>query len=170
MKLNLISAAGGLGLLLAGCTTFHNGMVLEGVGPGPASTVNATAADGTLMVFSAYDVNADFNSRDAHRPVYSDYRILTADGKLQQRVHNDSGTMLQRPMGVELPPGQYRIVAAANGYGMVTVPVTIAAGQTTILHLQGGSTWPNQAAFNQTNAVRLPDGGIVGWKSTVAMK
>jgi len=87
---------------------------------------------------------------------------------------NNEFTMILEPCSKDHGGGiaarTYRIVAAANGYGMVTVPVTIAAGQTTILHLQGGSTWPNQAAFNQTNAVRLPDGGIVGWKSTVAMK
>jgi len=33
------------------------------------------------------------------------------------------------------------------------------------LHLEGGSSWPNESAFNQTNAVRLPDGQIIGWKA-----
>jgi len=35
-----------------------------------------------LVVYSAYEVNADFNARDPRRPEYSDYRIFTADGNL----------------------------------------------------------------------------------------
>ena len=62
-----------------------------------------------------------------------------------------------------LPAGQYRITARANGYGYVTVPVVIAANRNTIVHLETDS--PNSAAFNQTNAVRLPGGEIVGWKT-----
>jgi hypothetical protein len=41
----------------------------------------------------------------------------------------------------------------------------IVAQQNTILHLEGGGSWPDESAFNQTNAVRLPDGLIVGWKA-----
>ena len=170
MKLNVISVVGGMGLLLAGCTTSQQGMVLDNAGPAPASSVNASATGGILVVYSAYEANADFNSRDHYRPEYSDYRILTADGKLQQRVHNNGGTMLQRPKWVELPPGQYRVAALANGYGLVTVPVVIEAGQNTVLHLEGNFKWPNQGAPNEANAVRLPDGQIVGWKSAEAMK
>lgn len=170
MKLKVILSVTGIGFFLAGCTTANNEMVLEGVGPDPTSTVNAVATTGTLLVYSAYVVNADFNVRDPHRPQYTDYWIYTADGKLQQRIYNNSGTILQRPKEVELPAGTYRIVAEANGFGVVTVPVTIVAGQDTILHLEGGDRWPNPGAFNQVNAVRLPDGQVVGWKSTVAMK
>ena len=170
MRLNVIFAMGSLGLLLAGCATTNNGMVLEGVGPDPTSPVNTTATTGTLLVYSAYTVNADFNVRDPHRPQYTDYRIFTPDGKLQQQVQNSTDTILQRPKEVELPVGTYRIVAEANAYGTVTVPVAIEPGQITVVHLEGGDRWPNRNAFNQSNAVRLPDGEIVGWKSTVAMK
>jgi hypothetical protein len=170
MKLNILFAVGGIGLWLAGCATSNTGLVLEGVGPDPTSPVNAAGATGTLLVYSAYEANADFDSRDPRRREFSDYRILDADGKLQQRVHNDSGTILQRAKQVALPAGKYRIIARANGYGFVTVPVTIAAGQDTILHLEGGFSWPNQSAFDQSNAVRLPDGEVVGWKDTVALK
>jgi hypothetical protein len=173
MKLNIINAiviAGGIGLMLAGCTTSHSGMVLDRVGPNPAAPVQEAAATGSLMVYSAHEVNADFNRRDDSRPEYSDYRILNGEGTVLQRVHNNSGTILQRPRAVELPAGNYRVVAPANGYGVVTVPVTISAGQFTVLHLEGGFTWPDQTAFNQSNAVYLPDGEIVGWKSGVAMR
>jgi hypothetical protein len=47
----------------------------------------------------------------------------------------------------------------------VDVPKVIAAGQTTILHLEGGGFWPDESAFNKTNAVRLPDGLVIGWKA-----
>jgi len=170
MKLNLLVAVGGIGLLLSGCATSKNGTVLDRVGPAPASPPFSADAPGTLLVYSAYEVNADFNSRDPHRPHYSNYRILSTDGNLLQRVHNNSGTLLQRPTEVNLPPGTYSIVARANGYGTVTVPVLIAPGQETILHLEGGAKWPNPKAFNPANDVRLPDGDIVGWKSPVAIK
>src|ERR1700761_392649 len=115
MKLNILFAVAGIGFLMAGCVTSKNGTVLEGVGPGPTAAANATAdVPGTLLVYSAYEINADFNSRDAHRPQYSDYQILTPDGKLQQRVHNSTETILQRPKEVALPAGKYRVVAEAN--------------------------------------------------------
>jgi hypothetical protein len=170
MKNNLLLAVGGMALLLAGCATSHNGMVLDSVGPDPASNVNPAVPDGSLLVYSAYEVNADFSSRDTHRPEYSAYRILSADGQLQQVVNNNTDTMLQRPKQVALPAGNYRVVAEANGYGTVTVPITIAAGEITMVHLQGGVAWPDHPAFDQSNAVRLPDGEVVGWKSPVAMR
>lgn len=125
----------------------------------------SSSANGTLVVYSAYDVGANWNARDPRRPVYSDYKIFSRDGNLLRAVHNDSGTMLQNAVPVELPAGKYRVVASANGYGRVTIPVVIEVNQTTILHLEGGGSWPNEAEFNQTNAVCLPDGQIIGWKS-----
>ena len=85
MKNNLILAVGGIGLLLAGCSTSHNTITLGAVGPGPASSLGTVSTQGRLLVYSAYEVNADFNSRDSRRPEYSDYRVLTTDGKLQQK-------------------------------------------------------------------------------------
>lgn len=149
---------------LSGCVTGNNGPVLATVGPQDQSAfVNST--NGTLVVYSAYDVNASFNNRDSREPVYSDYDILSSTGKPLSRVHNNSGTLLQDPLAVELPPGKYTVMASANGYvRRVMIPTIIKAGRTTIIHLEGGGFWPNESAFNQTNAVRLPDGVIVGWK------
>jgi hypothetical protein len=154
--------------LLSGCATGSggSGLVLDPVGP-PLSPAMETPAsgNGTLLVYSAFRRNADFNSRDPNRPEYSDYEIFNSDGTLQQRVHNDSGTMLQGVLPVELPMGKYRVKARANGHGFVTVPVIIEAQQSTVLHLEGGGFWPDESVFNQTNAVRLPNGQIVGWKA-----
>jgi len=126
---------------------------------------SSVSTNGTLLVYSAFRRNADFNSRDPNRPEYSDYEIFSPDGQLQQRVHNNTGTILQDAASVTLPAGKYQIKARANGYGFVTVPVIIAEQQNTILHLEGGGFWPDESAFNQTNAVRLPDGLIIGWKA-----
>lgn len=161
LTFNFIAA----GILLSGCATGKGGMAPAAVGPAPARPTAVNSTDGTLVVYSAYAVNADFNRRDPYRSEYSDYEIYTTAGKLLQRVHNDSGTVLQDPVPVELPVGKYCVVARANGYGHVTIPVVIGAGQNTVLHLEGRDSWPDPAAFNQTNAVRLPDGQVIGWRA-----
>ena len=149
---------------LPGCATEQNGLVLDTVGPAPSQPTAASSTNGKLEVYSAYETSPDFGSRNSRGQEYSDYKIFTTDGTLLQRVHNNSGTILQDAVPVALPPGKYKVVARANGYGYVTVPVMISARQTTIMHLEGGGFWPNESAFNQTNAVRLPDGLIIGWK------
>lgn len=149
---------------LSGCASDHGGIVLDTVGPAPAQSAAANSPNGALVVYSANEVNADFNAPDPYRHEHSDYWLLAADGNSRQRIHNNSGSILQRPRRVELPAGNYRVTAQANGYGLVTVPVVVQAGRDTILHLEGGVIWPAQSGFNQTNAVRLPDGEIVGWR------
>jgi len=161
LTFNIVAA----GLLLAGCATRKSGMSLDTVGPVSTRPAAISSTNGTLVVYSAYRRSIDFNSLDPYRPEYSDYKIFTTDGKLLERVHNNSDTILQGPVSVELQPGKYNVIARANGYGYVTIPVIIEAQQNTILHLEGGVSWPNESAFNQTNAVRLPDGQIIGWRT-----
>jgi hypothetical protein len=155
------------GALLSGCATGKNGLALDTVGPPPfqPAASGSTLTNGTLVVYSAFRRNADFNALDPNRPEYSDYKILTADGNLLQKVHNNSGTIIQDVVPVALPPGKYNVVARANGYGYLTIPIIIEANQNTILHLEGGGFWPDESVFNQTNAVRLPDGLVIGWKA-----
>jgi len=139
-------------------------LVLDTAGPMPGQTATASSGPGTLVVYSAYKVNADFNNLNPNRPEHSDYRILNADGKSFKWIHNVTD-VLQNPVSVELPGGKYFVVARSNGYGIVTIPVIIVSQQNTILHLDGNDSWPDKSAFNQTNSVCLPDGEIVGWKS-----
>jgi hypothetical protein len=156
-----------IGTLLSGCASDRSGLVLDPVGPPPGQTSTTSGStNGTLVVYSAYDAGANWNVRDPRRPVYSDYKIFSPDGNLLRAVHNNSGTMLQDAVPVALPAGEYRVVASANGYGRVTIPTVIEVHQTTVLHLEGGGSWPNEAEFNQTNAVCLPDGQILGWRTT----
>lgn len=167
MKVHLALMTMMAGAFLSGCATGNNRLVLNTVGPDPSlpDITQTASTNGWLMVYSAYRRNADFNSRDAYRPESSDYKIFSSAGEFQQRIHNNSGNSLQSVVPVTLPAGEYRVKARANGYGYVIVPVVILSNQTTILHLEGDGNWPNPSLFNQTNAVRLPDGLIVGWKS-----
>jgi hypothetical protein len=121
-------------------------------------------------VYSARNVTPDFNRRDPNRAEYSDYKIFGQDGHFQQWVHNSAGGILQRPKRVELTAGRYRIAAQANGYGVVSVPVVIVAGQDTVVHMEGSFNWARVPGFDPAEAVRLPGGEIVGWKAGTAMK
>jgi len=150
--------------LISGCAGDGHPLVLDPVGPRPLQPV-VVNSNGSLVVYSAFDVLADFNSVDPERRRHTDYRILSEDGRLLQKVNNDTRTILEGPVAVALPAGNYRVVARAQGYKLVTVPVVIAANRVTTVHLEGGDSWPNKAAFNGTNAVRLPDGRIVGWRA-----
>ena len=152
------------GLAASGCASNRNELTLDAVGPS-ARPMEGNSPLGILVVYSAFKRNADFNSPDPNRQEYSDYRILTADGHLLRRIHNNSGTIFQDVVSVSLAPGKYQVAARANGYGYVIVPVLIEAQHSTVLHLEGGSPWPDTSVFNPTNSVRLPDGQIVGWRA-----
>ena len=149
--------------LLAGCASGQHSLTLAPVGP-PTHQPVAVNDNGTLVVFSAYEVTAINQGDYEHRRHYTDYKLFSKDGKLLQVVHNDSNTVLREATHVNLAPGQYRVVARANGYGLVTVPLVIAKGQLTTIHLEGGGPWENEVR-NQADAVRLPDGQIVGWRA-----
>jgi hypothetical protein len=153
-----------IGFFWSGCAGAGSGLALDTVGPGPNPIVSTNAGSGTLTVFSAYKVNADFNSTDPNRLEYSDYRILNADRKAIKWVHNVANNYLQEPVRVELAAGKYFVAARSNGYGILVIPVIIAANQNTVIRLNGVDSWPDASVFNSSNAVRLPDGEIVGWK------
>ena len=164
MRMAVILLAGLSGALLSGCAN-RNGLVLETVGPRPPHPSALDSTTGALVVYSAYEPGAEFNIRNEFYRSHTDYKIFADDGTLLRKVHNNTGTFQQDPVTVPLAPGKYTVVARANGYDDVTVPVIIAPQQSTILHLEGGGAWPDGSAFNQTNSVRLPDGLVVGWKS-----
>ena len=150
--------------LLAGCISQQRGLVLEPIGS-PNVQLARAGSNGTFVVFSAFDPYEDFNDLPYLRH-YTDYKITREDGKLVQTVHNDSGTPSDRPRKVQLLVGTYDVVARANGYGVVTVPVIIRADQVTTVHLEGGSSWWSRSQLKQSNPVRLPDGRIIGWRAS----
>jgi len=163
MRLCLIAGVLGAVTVLWGCASPSHKLVLDPVGPPPLPS-SAAGATGTLMVFSAFEQDADFNSQ-LYRRHYTDYKILSTDGKQLQWVRNDSSTLPATPKPVELPLGTYRVVARANGYGQVTVPVVIRPNQVTQVHLEGDPSWPNRSRLAASNPVRLPDGEIAGWRA-----
>ena len=150
--------------LLSGCAAPRSGLVLAPVGPSVSESAPITSPC-TLVVFSAYDPLAHFN-RLPERYVFTDYTILSDNGQLLQKVQNDRGGLLGEPKPVELSPGRYRVVARANGYGTVTVPVVIVAHQTTRVHLEGANGEARSAeAIPAAQTVRLPRGEFVGLRA-----
>lgn len=164
-KLNRALALASLGLLLlAGCVSPHGNLVLDPVGPPPGPSEGG--ADGSLVVYSLYTPNDTLYNPNP-RVTCTDYKIFSKDGSLLQKVHNDTGSIVGGPASVDLPAGYYQIEAQANGgYGYVKVPVVIKGKQVTVVHLDGGGSWPNRDVMIQAGAVRLPDGRIVGWRAS----
>ena len=150
-------------ILISGCLSRPRNLVLDPIGP-PSTGRVGSGSDGTLVVFSAFDSSPRFGPRPYHRR-HTDYQILSPSGQLLRAVHNDTDTMLEGPTEVELPAGEYRVLARANGYGLVTVPVSICAHQTTTVHLEGCATWTNKSVLANSKPVRLPDGQIAGWRA-----
>jgi len=137
MKTIFTSLMAMTGALLCGCAADHNNTAWAPVGPatGQVATAEPDPGSGSLVVYSAPDVNPELNSRDDRRQTYTDYKILTEQGSLVKYVHNDSGTLSQKPVPVSLPAGKYKVAAYANGYGSVTLPVIIAPGRVTMVRL-----------------------------------
>lgn len=164
----------GLGLLLAvalvvsGCAS-QPPVTLAPVGPTPMTSAETTSGNGSLMVFSPLEAVANLSAEISGQPSndweYSDYRILSPDGKRLKWVSNNAGTDQLHPQKITLPAGEYVVVARAEGGIRVTVPVVIANRQTTVLHLDGNDFQPSETGFNQTNSVSLPDGRTVGWRA-----
>ncbi|MEI2723112.1 MAG: hypothetical protein V9H26_06065 [Verrucomicrobiota bacterium] len=153
-----------MSFLLPGCLSSRSGLVLDSVGPAPGNTTTAGSYD-TLLVFSAFATSLRLSDVDPYRRHCTDYTLFADDGKLVRTGPNDSETMLEGPVLVELPAGSYRIVARANGYGSVTVPVVIMTQRATTVHLEGGASWPDLVAISHSNPVRLPDGQIIDWRA-----
>jgi hypothetical protein len=164
MKLLLPASVVAGSALLWGCASHAPELVLDPVGPPPFASAGV-GSTGMLMVYSAFEQGAEFNS-PYYRRQYTDYKILSADGKLLQAVHTDNGTLIEAPKRVQLPVGPYRVAARANAYGEVIVPVVICANQVTRVHLEGSPAWPNGREIAKSNPVRLPDGEIAGWRAS----
>jgi hypothetical protein len=164
MKCFSICALGALLLTMTGCMSEHNRVVLDSVGPANVDDPSGSTV-GFLTVYSAYDAGAHFYGRTYDGREYSDYSIFDENGQLARKVHNSTDTAFEAPATVSLPAGQYKVIARANGYGDVTVPVTIERGQQTVLHLEGGETGSKLVEADPSKTVRLPDGEIVGYRS-----
>ena len=157
-------------LLFSGCAS-QPPVALAPVGPAPLASANTDSGHGSLVVFSPLEaidnLNAEISGQPSDDWEYSNYTILLPDGKRLKWVSNNAGTVQLHPQTIELPSGEYIVVAKADGGIRVTVPVVIASHQTTVLHLDGTDFQPVDGGLNQTNLVHLPNGRIVGWRAIV---
>jgi len=158
MKTYLVGVILTAATLWSGCAFGPRNMVLEPIGPAPGS-VPESNGEGSLVVYTAYEVNAVGIGNIEQWPRYFDYNIFTEAGKLQRTVHNVLGTLTGEAAHVTLPAGTYHVVADATVYGIVTIPVVIGSNRQTVVHLEGGASLPDTASV-----VRFPDGEIVGWR------
>lgn len=77
---------------------------------------------------------------------------------------NHIGLNDESPTVVRLPEGHYKILAEADGFGRVTVPVVIQWGKLTEVNLE---TWGRKKTpiIDEAAVVQLPNGYVVGWRA-----
>lgn len=146
------------------CQTQHP-LVLPPVGPpfsGTASSRLDLVGTGFLKVYSATETRHAGKFLDYYP--HTSYVIYTTNGTLLRWVANSVIPEDQSPAVVGLPAGIYTIRAQDDNYGRVMVPVVIAGGQTTTVHLEAPAL-PSGEQPEPGQAVRLPDGRVVGWQA-----
>lgn len=140
-------------------------MVLAPVGPDATSRAEP-GSKGYLQVFSATEKSPPITSDDpTYFDLHSGYDINDESGKSVKFVPNHASNMDEWPDEVRLNAGKYNIVAESTCCGLVTVPVVIQQGKTTIVHLDRNWWPPSKTATNRL--VFLPDGEAVGWSSSI---
>jgi len=160
MKLTLRNTilSGASALLLASCVSAPPTIVHETVGPGP--TVVNEEHNGFLKVYSATEWMADDDGPSLLK--YTNYQIDAADGTLFKEVPNGD----QDPTRVILPKGTYTVVAQSDTSGMVSVPVAIETGKTTVVHLEREKDWKEApVGIRSADLVRLPNGQPIGFRA-----
>jgi len=139
---------------LTACAT--TSLTVAPVGPGVASR-SVASSSGYLKVFTAtHQVDVDF---EAYFHPHASYRVEDVSGRTVKFVANHSSDQDEAPDVAGLPPGRYNVIAESTWYGMVTVPVVIEKGKTTVVQLDGH--WRGGA--HNDALVHLPDGETIGW-------
>jgi hypothetical protein len=106
-------------------------------------------------------VEVDFN---VYFDLHTAYDIEDASGNLFKFVPNHGSNIDETPDPVNLPPGDYTVVARSTG-GMVRFSVGIRSGEITRVHLDGGGL--ARPRYPSARPVILPNGEIVGWSNPV---
>ena len=94
---------------------------------------------------------------------HTDYTIYNLQGDRVEHVFNPVGHYENAPSVTSLPPGKYMVVARAQGYLRVNVPVLIEAGRTTRVHLD--ARWHAPPNTPASELVQMPNGYQVGWRA-----
>jgi hypothetical protein len=133
--------------LLGGCAT-----------TAPLANVDTSGAGtGDLIVYSATFTPT---LEEGEYPAHTDYSVASTRDQPIERVSNRTGSFGKQPATVSLACGEYHVRAQYQRGGFITVPVTIVAGKTTILDLDGAPSSPGAS-----DPIRLPDGTVAGWSS-----
>lgn len=148
----------GLSSWLLGCASTP--VVMAPVGPNPAALDTHTKT-GQLEVFSALAGCSEGNNPTWFQ--HTDYTVYDRRGNQVEHVHNTVGYYATRPRLISLPPGHYVVEAEAKDYLSVEVPVVIAPGRLTKVHLD--DAW-RPAGVRKTELVSLPAGNPVGWAAS----
>jgi hypothetical protein len=145
-------------VLVASCASARPTIVHETVGPS-LEVVNQEY-NGFLTVYSATAWTTDDDGPSLLK--YTNYQIDAADGTLFKEVPNDD----QEPTRVILPKGTCTVVTPSDTSGMVSVPVAIETGKTTVLHLEREKDWKEAATGTRSgDLVRLPNGQPIGFRA-----
>ena len=135
MKLNLIIRTLSYSCLalsfatVTGCAGEKTTM-LRPVGPDPAGP----SSIGYLVVNTATE---EVNDGNVMYYPHTGYTIYTSSGHYLKSIENHISNDDESPEHVSLPAGSYVVRARSEIDGAVNVPVTIAAGRTTAVNLEG---------------------------------
>jgi hypothetical protein len=83
-------------------------------------------------------------------PAHTNYTVFTTSDKVFERVDNRAGPFYADPARVTLPVGQYEVRAEFGRGVFFTLPVTIAAGETTIVKTPSDRAPPQQVHYKRS--------------------
>ncbi|MES2309714.1 MAG: hypothetical protein V4507_12735 [Verrucomicrobiota bacterium] len=134
----------------------------KAVGPIPLDArLRSVPLNGYLKVYTSTD---EKNDGDIKYYPHSNYDVYCLDGKRFTTISNSIGIHDEEPVRAELPKGTYIVRAGSDRDGIVKIPVVIEAGKTTVLNLEDRDHgMPKKLASGE--AIRLPSGQVVGWRS-----
>ena len=146
--------------LAVSCALVPSPITLQTVGPSPYGSPEPVST-GRLRVDTA--VKCYCYDRQSYC-VHTDYGIYDANGDRLRSVRNAASFHTLDPAVVSLSPGSYSIVAWADGYELVKVPVVIRPGRVTVVNLETDKNkrFPDAQADDM---VRMADGRMVGWSA-----
>ena len=120
-------------MMLGGCASDKGVITLSPVGP-KSSALEDGNGPGHLIVYNASHETVTREGAMAYP--HDDYKIYNERRACIKRVRNRSGAEDELPARVDLPPGNYTVIAPSETQGAVAVPVMIKSGLTTEVKLE----------------------------------
>jgi hypothetical protein len=148
--------------LWSGCAFGSRDMVLGPVGP-QLLTADALAPKGYMKVYSSTEGH---NDGDVHYYPHTSYTVYSDDGRtVVKKVANAISIHDEDPALVDMPAGNYTVLAESEYYGMVKIKVVIEPGKLTTVNLEYNNPSPHDLSNGSADLVRLPNGSVVGWRA-----